>query len=273
MNYFSGYLANAERRLAEIRKRHELEDAAEITQRNRKNRMGAPLTDDLGGPILNNRNARGPDNYTRRVAWACDKFHEDTPWKAIAKRAGMQTTVLKALVKRYEALGGMTDGTLMNGGELSMKTVLRISTRMKVAKPCDADLVKWLKTGAGRSFVAGTSKTATDVHEYATKHGILQDGLGDLGFSLHEIKRIGKILGKVSPSLDDVTTFLARNQDEAAQIRIAGENGVLRVVSLLKRLRKAVPVPDEYTRELHLDGLAKREIAKKDAGKATVPTS
>ncbi len=268
MNYFSGYLANADRRLAAIRARHAAEDAAEITKRNRKSRMGAPLTDDLDGPILSKKNSRGPDEFTRKIAWACEKSHEDMPWKDIARRAMVQTTVLKALVKRYEALGGMVDGAIMNSGELSMKVVSVLAKRMRVAAPCDADLVKWLKTSGGQSFITGISNSATDIKEYATGHGLLQDGLSDLGFSMSAIRRIGKIVGKDLPTRDDVATFFARYPDEKTQIGIAVDKGVASPKCLLRRLREKVPVPDEKKTERRLDALA---IAAEEAASRSGP--
>jgi hypothetical protein len=168
----------------------------------------------------------------------------------------MQTTLVKLLVKRYEALGGMEGGTLMNSGELSMKAVSVLAKRMRVAAPCDADLARWLKTGGGQSFITGISNAATDIKEYATKNGLLQDGLSDLGFSMAAIRRIGKIVGKGFPTRDDVTTFFARYPDEKKQVAIAVDNGVAGPKCLLRSLRAKVPVPDEQKIERRLGALA-----------------
>ncbi len=256
MDYFSGFLANAERRCAAIRARHRSEDAVERRRGNGKKIRGAPLTDGLDGPLLGNKNSRGPDDLTRKVAWACEKSHEDTPWKEIARGARIQSTVLKVLVKRYEALGGMKSGTLMNSGELSLKAVYVLSKHMKVAAPCDIDLKRWLKDRTGRNFLMGTSKCAKDIKEYALGKGLVQEGLEDLGFSPRSIQRIGRILGKAYPTLDDVTTFFARYPDEKTQVGIAVENGVTGSRWLLRRLRERVPVPDEQKTEKRLDALA-----------------
>lgn len=262
--YSSGLLAKIDRDFAEKRRRWAREDAAE-GHRAKKNGRGSPLTDDPSdGPILSKRNSRGPDPFTRKIAWACEKSHEDMRWKDITKSTAMPPFLLKSLVKKYEKLGGMKSGTIMNSGELSMKSVSFLSKRMGLDAPCDNDLKRWLKTSQGHSFLTGNSKAAADVKEYAIRHGILQEGLDNLGLSLTKIKRVGMLLGKEYPTLDDVTTFFARYPDKSVQLNIALEKGVPHAVSLLKRLRERVPVPDEPPTEARLDKLAKK-AEEKDA--------
>jgi hypothetical protein len=265
MNHFGDVLANAERRCAAIRARYAREDAAERRGGNGKKIRGAPLTDGLDGPLLGNKNSRGPDDLTRKVAWACAQLHEDVETKEIARGARISWFNLKKLVERYEALGGMKDGTIMNSGELGFKAVSLLARRMNVAAPCDSDLKRWLKSAAGQKFLMSISKGAADVKEYALKHDLIQEGLESLGFTPCKIARVGKIVGKQFPTLDDVTTFFARYPDQEAQVRIATERGIPRPKCLLTRLRKMVIVPDEQRTEKRLGALAAEAEAEASA--------